>query len=551
MWTSLGGRRVSFPVARHGHTELDTGMLHLIMRPAILGCLEHGFDVAAITFDGAAINRAYGVDVCSLPASTWFDEEDLASYPSIDFEFKVAMLHPYHGRLRPIFLIWDPPHWIKKLRNFLYSSNPGDRTYDNYTEMPADGKADGKIPKEGPHLTPLPEHPVSAAALVVRLADGPTESCDGVLSITGMKLHEATSALEEHGGKVCKMYERYAVPCSATEFDSSLNSKAVQMGDPLGLVGAIGGHKAGKSYVYYRLGDTTHIQLPVCNLHAALEAADHKLGGTLFGVAGQYLDLRSEVQPAPTDKPTGQFLSRYWPVNLTMIQRGVGRGSGVLVSYTNELTVNKFTKDMFELDRSAKMNVGKASIVFSRKAQTAIKFSGGNGHLGTAGKPPSRLPEYRGYGGLLELQNHVNDMWDICNCSIKKDDKAQSKNPIYDPVNDPQIAALLGHLNFFQGWHDRLERCPELTPAQRASSFPPKETWLETQGICLGMVALAREYVRPAATAGGSPPPGRLVCVTLSRITSDPCENHASLPPPLLLLVHPHAWMLCASSLLT
>jgi len=535
MWTSLGSRRVSFPVARHGHTELDTGMLHLIMRPAVLGCLEHGFDVAAMTFDGAAVNRAYGVDVCTMPASTWFDEEDFVSYPSIDFSFKIAMLHPYHGRNRPIFLIWDAPHWIKKLRNFLYSSNPGGRVYDHCTEMPTDGRADGKIPKEGPHLTPLPKHPVSAAAIVVRLADGPPEYCAGMLSITGGKLHEATRALEEHGGEACKAYERHAVPCSARDVESSLNAKAVQQGDPFGLVGAIGGHKAddGKSYVYYRVGNTAHVRLPAVNLKAALEAADHRLGGRLLAVEGQCLDLRSEVEPTSVEpvEPLGQFLSRYSPVNLQMIQRGVGRGSGATTSYPNELGVNKFTLDMFELDRSAKMNVRKASIVFSRKAQTAIKFAGDGGHLSTAGKPPSRLPEYEGYKGLLQLQTHIDDMWDICNCSIKKDDPAQSKGPIYDPQGDPQLAALMGHLEWFQGWHDRLERCPELTPAQRASSFPPKETWLETQNICLGMTALARHYVKPTPV-GKSPPPGYLMCVILSRITSDPCENHVSPPHP-------------------
>ena len=545
MWTSLGSRRVSFPVARHGHRDLDTGMLHLILRPALLGCLEHGFDVAAITFDGASINRAYGADVCTMPASTWYNEDDFAAHPDIDFTFKIAMLHPYHGRDRPIFLIWDAPHWLKKLRNFLFSSNPGGRVYDKDTEMPTDTRADGKIPRDGPHLTPARQHSASAAAIVLRPAVGPPDSVEAggnMVSVTGCKLHEAMPALTEHGGEACAVYEEHTVSCSVNDPLSALNAKAVQQGDPRGLVGAIGGRRAadGKRYVYHRLGESTHVRLPAAQVDAAMGAADHKLCGSLLGIPGQFVDLRQldEVETKPAE-PGGQFLSKFFPVNLTMIQRGVGRGAGSTISYSNELTVNVFKKEMFQLqDRSAKMNVRAASLMFSRKAQVAIRFAGDRGHLKAASHPheSSRLPDHQGYAGLSELQRRVDDMWDIFNCSIKKGDPAQSKGAIWDPATDPQLEALLDHLDWFQSWTDRLKRCPELTPSQRLASFIPRETWLETQGLCLGMVALARHYVKPTP-ADSSPPAGYLRCVVLGRITSDPCENHVRPNVPRCCLV--------------
>ena len=92
-------------------------------RQVLQACLEHGFDVCAITMDGPSTNRSFSDDLATISASEFFSDAEMAEFPPVDFDVKIAMGHPWHGRARPIFFIFDPPHWLKKVRNAMHASN--------------------------------------------------------------------------------------------------------------------------------------------------------------------------------------------------------------------------------------------------------------------------------------------------------------------------------------------------------------------------------------------------------------------------------------------
>ena len=458
IWSSLGSQKISFPVGRFGSSDVDTGVLHSMLRPVLQACLEHGFDVCAITMDGASTNRSVSDDLATISASEFFSDADMAEFERVDFDVNIAMEHPWHGRARPIFLIFDPPHWLKKLRNAAYASN-SHKAYDHrglpYSKGNMRSPRDLKFPK--PPREPLPEAGVS----IERAPPGD----DGAMQV------------RVHGSGV----DRYA---------SILTSLGAERSDD------------GTWIAPARLGDA---------VVTAVESAS---------CGAWVLDLRR----APDHPPATTIFELMEPVNLKMVQRGVGRLPGNS-GFENELTVNAFKLRDFEMsDASAKMNVATASRVFSQKAQRAVRWAGGKGLLPF--KHP-RLPAFSEYGGLMQFVEHVDDMWDIVNTKIRPDEPSRSKSVVYSD-QDPQLRHLLQHLSFFHGWRSAVHATPGVSKSQKEASFLPAETWAETRSICLGFPALVKHYVKPRPRADQHVPrrDGWLDGVAFRRVTSDPAENH-------------------------
>jgi len=233
----------------------------------------------------------------------------------------------------------------------------------------------------------------------------------------------------------------------------------------------------------------------------------------------QVLDRRSKVT-----SPSSNVFETMHPINLQMVQRGVGRMPGE-AQHENELTVNVFQRRDFEMsDASAKMNVATASRIFSRKAQTATRWAGNKGLI--PHRHP-RLPSFTEHDGVLQVMSHVDDMWDVFNTNVRPDQPARSKGVVHSS-NDPQIGQLLQHLAFFHGWQSGIDATPGLSASQKEAAFLPSETWAETRSLCLGFVCLTKHHVRPRPSAEWGTPrrDGWLDGVAFCRVTTDPAENH-------------------------
>ena len=123
----LGKDKVSFPVARYATGEINAGVMMLMLEEVIIALLEHNFEVITVVMDGAGNNRSFATSLCTINAVDLIGGSLASlkeSFPSVDFDFLLAMAHPVYGKSRPIFFIFDPPHWLKKIRNALRSSNP-------------------------------------------------------------------------------------------------------------------------------------------------------------------------------------------------------------------------------------------------------------------------------------------------------------------------------------------------------------------------------------------------------------------------------------------
>ena len=101
-----------------------------MIESVLLACITAGFEVRVITMDGASNNRAWATDNCTISAARWFTEEDKAEHPDVDFDIMIAMPHPISGDAFPIFVIFDPSHWLKKGRNSLDLSSRHNGGYD-------------------------------------------------------------------------------------------------------------------------------------------------------------------------------------------------------------------------------------------------------------------------------------------------------------------------------------------------------------------------------------------------------------------------------------
>jgi len=115
-----GNCRIRFPVARYttgaGKVAADLiQMFYDIERQLLVRDIR----VVALTSDGAGENRQLFNALATLPASDFLPKELLAAAPDevrdqLDAVF-VARPHPIYGCECPMFLIPDPPHFIKKM----------------------------------------------------------------------------------------------------------------------------------------------------------------------------------------------------------------------------------------------------------------------------------------------------------------------------------------------------------------------------------------------------------------------------------------------------
>ena len=312
MWTGLGPNPASFPVGRHGGTDMDTAVLALMIESVLLACITAGFEVRVITMDGASNNRAWATDNCTISAARWFTEEDKAEHPDVDFDIMIAMPHPISGDAFPIFVIFDPSHWLKKGRNSLDLSSRHNGGYDERDLPKKENSWDLKVPK---NLQPPDEEPD------ICISDGPKD-LDGVVSITGKEVHRCRSLLQEHFGAVS-----------------------------------------------WNLADNRTFVAPDNKVSEMMAACSSALKGQGTVVDRRACQASDPVAPA-------SFLKKYYPLNLKMIQRGCGclPGQGPYSNEMtiNKLKL----KDFDLSNGSSKMVVSTASIVLSRKAQAAIRWAG-------------------------------------------------------------------------------------------------------------------------------------------------------------------------------
>jgi len=129
------------------------------MLEEVINALDaHNFEVLTVVMDGAGNNRSFANSLCTINAVDLIGGSLAslqAAFPNVDFDLLIAMPHPIYGKSRPIFFIFDPPHWLKKVRNALRSSNPmSGQQYDDRGLPKVDARKvlaprDLKWPKKG------------------------------------------------------------------------------------------------------------------------------------------------------------------------------------------------------------------------------------------------------------------------------------------------------------------------------------------------------------------------------------------------------------------
>lgn len=207
------------------------------------------------------------------------------------------------------------------------------------------------------------------------------------------------------------------------------------------------------------------------------------------------------------------FLYRFYPLNLNMIQRGVGLYPNVSpsTSAASLQAVRGVTRANFVFKNAAdKMKVSRARAVFSREVAQVIQENSALINFVSMG-----LPDYDSYAGLMEYCKRVDEMYAFFNSERGR--RHFDFHTITD-LHSPELPRLLDHLQWFSKWKEDLKGLG-LTDEQERASFLTPETWAETQSLCLGFNCLARQYLGQ----------GKLLsCIIGRRFTQDPAESHFS-----------------------
>lgn len=205
------------------------------------------------------------------------------------------------------------------------------------------------------------------------------------------------------------------------------------------------------------------------------------------------------------------FFTNFFPLNLRMIQRGVGLVEGILptVGVMDVQTVRGLDMSVFSLTPASKMNVFRATVPFKEEVRNILKLNKGE----ITYQSPD-MPSFDYYGGLLEYCEHVGKLWDFFNSNRISEFNYHS---VSDP-HDEKLMSLLDHLQWFGRWrHDLQDEVLDLDDDERQKSFLSPETWAETQGLILGFNCLARQYLG-----------NRLDKLIPRRFNQDPAERHFS-----------------------
>ena len=163
----------------------------------------------------------------------------------------------------------------------------------------------------------------------------------------------------------------------------------------------------------------------------------------------------------------------------------------------NTVATSIFKHEHFFLNALLKMRFYLAAQCFGQRAMTLMQQSC-----------------HRGLGGTKRLAAHVDAIVDIANCSRSKspDTHGVKIQAVADP-NDPQLGKLVSALQHMSKWRESTKGLPT---DHQAGAFLPQETWLEFQGICLGLPVLAHLHCKPGS--------GRKL--VFRRISSDYDEHH-------------------------
>lgn len=128
----------SFLAGRYFTKGTTSADLALMQHDVIVSLEDYLFNVLCLIQDGASTNRSFYTDYGVITAERWFTEEKMAEFPLFDWDTPVAMKHPLF-KDRVIFLLDDPPHWMKKMRNHLHASNHLRFTERGVPHVPAPG----------------------------------------------------------------------------------------------------------------------------------------------------------------------------------------------------------------------------------------------------------------------------------------------------------------------------------------------------------------------------------------------------------------------------